>query len=556
MQEKIGNIVIDDSFYSGDDLYTDGSIEDRILEICKSGKEKEVLHMSNEWPILYHLSDIRENLLEWYPFTKQDDVLEIGSGCGAMTGLLSKKAGSVTCVELSRKRSLINAYRNRDCNNVTILIGNFEDIKLQCRYDYITLIGVWEYSGLYIQGANPYLAMIEKLKTFLKPQGKIIIAIENKMGLKYWNGAPEDHTCRLYSGLNDYIGEKNVRTFSRQEIMALLKEAGFEQLSFYYPMPDYKLPDTIYSDGMLPETGEVRYYRSDYSTYRIYNFYDATTYDQICKDNMFPYFANSFLVVCGGKQQELCEFAKYCRERRNQFRISTEIRNVAGKKYVVKKALCKEAIKHVLEMKRMETKWNGILSNVLCLEGRLEGDEYILPYTEGIDLDAYFYTWRNDSEQFIKQVEKVIKEYLTPNEQDFMDFTVTREYEEIFGDNYPPKAKSLRVTNVDCLFSNLRKMADGRICSFDYEWIFEFPVPYKFVLWRALTQLYGKYMIYLKTQISKNEFLARFEIDTESAAVFEKMNQKFSYYAHGENDKEKYLVNYKKAAFMQDIRWV
>ena len=35
------------------------------------------------------------------------------------------------------------------------------------------------------------------------------------MGLKYWNGAQEDHTGKQYSGLNDYIDDKNrhVRTF-------------------------------------------------------------------------------------------------------------------------------------------------------------------------------------------------------------------------------------------------------------------------------------------------------------------------------------------------------
>lgn len=29
-------------------------------------------------------------------------VLEIGSGCGAITGSLAQKAGSVTCVDLSK----------------------------------------------------------------------------------------------------------------------------------------------------------------------------------------------------------------------------------------------------------------------------------------------------------------------------------------------------------------------------------------------------------------------------------------------------------------------
>lgn len=555
MQEKIGSIILDDTFYYGEDLYSDGSIEDRILEICKEQRQEEVLRTSSEWPILYHLSDIRENLLEWYPFTKQDDVLEIGSGCGAMTGLLSRKAKSVTCVELSKKRSLINAYRNRDCNNVKIMLGNFEDIKLQQKFDYITLIGVWEYSRLYVKGASPYLAMIRMLKEFLNPQGKIIIAIENKMGLKYWNGAPEDHTGKLYGGINDYVGEQDIRTFSKQEIMELLEKAGFPPAEFYYPMPDYKLPDTIYSDKLLPRAGDIRYYRSDYSACRIYNFYDATAFDQICRDDMFDYFANSFLVVCGGRT-EPCKFAKYSRECKREFRIGTEIRYMDGKWLVAKKALCKEAKGHITRMKQFEEKWSGMLPNISCLTGTVLDDAYVIPYVDGTDMDDYLYSWRNDSAQFVKQVQNIMNKYLTPAEKNMVAFKMTKEYETIFGNNYLEGDKCLKITNVDCVFSNLKLSGDGKVYNFDYEWIFEFPIPWRYVLWRTLNQLYTKYMIYLKSQISVYDFYGQFEIDAGSARVFEKMERQFSYYVRGKDDEERYLSKYRKKALMQCIRWV
>lgn len=36
--------------------------------------------------------------------------------------------------------------------------------------------------------------MLNMLKPFLKENGKVLLAIENKFGLKYWCGAAEDHT--------------------------------------------------------------------------------------------------------------------------------------------------------------------------------------------------------------------------------------------------------------------------------------------------------------------------------------------------------------------------
>ena len=317
MLEKIGQVIINRKYYKGKDIYSDGDIEDYLLEVCRQNRQKEVLDQSKEWPVLYHLSDIRENLLDWYPISKEDDILEIGSGCGALTGLLSRKAKSVTCIELSGKRSLINAYRNKNCDNVTIFLGNFEDIIIENKYDYITLIGVWEYAGLYISGDNPYKLMLQKLKSHLKENGKIIIAIENKMGIKYWNGAVEDHNGLRYGGLNDYIGSKNVRTFSKQEIEEMLDEVGFEEFQFYYPMADYKLPDVIYSGEIMPKPGELRYYRCDYSDPRIYNFNDAAVCDQLCKDHVFDYFANSFLVVCGEEEKKVL-YAKYNKRRRHE----------------------------------------------------------------------------------------------------------------------------------------------------------------------------------------------------------------------------------------------
>ena len=39
-----------------------------------------------------------------------------------------------------------NAYRNLECDNVKIMLGNFQDVEssLTEKYDYITLIGVFE----------------------------------------------------------------------------------------------------------------------------------------------------------------------------------------------------------------------------------------------------------------------------------------------------------------------------------------------------------------------------------------------------------------------------
>ena len=291
--EKVLNL----SFYKGKDLYSDGDIEDELLNIVKNNDDyMEILKNDNRWPILYHLSPIRENLLEWYDYDKNGSVLEIGAGCGAVTGVFCRKTSRVVGIELSKRRSMINATRNAKYGNLEIIVGNFEDIQIKEKFDYVSLIGVLEYSPLYINCESPFEDMVKRAKGFLKDDGKLIIAIENKMGLKYLAGATEDHTGVPFDGVNNYENIDYVKTLSKPEIIDLLRNAGYKKIEFYYPMPDYKMPNVIYSDNRLPNVGELRNIINVFDRERYQTFNEEIVFDQLIKDGLFDYFANSFLI--------------------------------------------------------------------------------------------------------------------------------------------------------------------------------------------------------------------------------------------------------------------
>ncbi len=303
MQEKIGNITLDDTYYPGEDFYSDGPVEKELLEIAKSCQNSrelnQVIAEKKSWPVLYHFSHIRHNAVSWLPITKNDRVLEIGAGCGAITGALAKKAGSVDCVELSRMRSLINAYRNREYENVTIRLGTFEEVEqhLEKQYDYITLIGVFEYAACYTDQPDPFAYMLRCIEKHLAPGGKIVIAIENRLGLKYWAGCREDHVGRYFEGLEGYPNTTGVHTFSRKELLALFERAGHWKSSFYYPYPDYKLPYAIYSDRYLPRKGDLKDNICNYDQRRMGLFDESKVFDTLIDNGLFPEFSNSFLVL-------------------------------------------------------------------------------------------------------------------------------------------------------------------------------------------------------------------------------------------------------------------
>ena len=301
MFDYVEKVKLNYEFYKGSDEYSDGDIEDEMLEIAKSCSSQEdidkLLRSDDRWPILYHFSDIRHNILNWYDFDKDSSVLEIGAGCGAVTGLFCERCGKVTSVDLSKRRSMINAYRNRAYDNLEIIVGNFEDIEFTEKYDYISLIGVLEYSIYYIGTDDPFNDMLRKVRALLKPQGKLLIAIENKYGLKYWLGACEDHTGRIFDGIEGYRDVDKVRTFSKDTLDRMLLDVGFCKNEFYYPMPDYKMPLRIYADDTLPTDDDIIGISPSYDRDRVTFMDEANVWKSVCDDNMFGFFANSFLII-------------------------------------------------------------------------------------------------------------------------------------------------------------------------------------------------------------------------------------------------------------------
>lgn len=291
-------------FYSGKDEYSDGDIEKEIIEYTEKYEEKDfdkIFEKDFRWPVFYHLTSLRKNILNWYPFKENAEVLEIGAGMGAITGILCEKVKQVTSVELSKQRATAIAKRCKNKENLEIIVGNFNDIKFNKKFDYITLIGVFEYAPLYTNTNNPFHDFLIYIKSLLKEDGKLLIAIENQFGIKYFSGANEDHTGKRYDGIVGYENKKGIRTFGKKELEEILAKAGYKYSKFYYPMPDYKLPNYIFSDEYLPED-KINKYRTYTSCNETVYFNEKEALQDIIKNDMFGFFANSFFVECSAKE--------------------------------------------------------------------------------------------------------------------------------------------------------------------------------------------------------------------------------------------------------------
>lgn len=471
--EEIGKVKLDYSFYPGEDFYSDGQVEEELLHIARDLSpveyEKEIGERKN-WPVLYHMSSLRENIVDWIPMKKTDKVLEVGSGCGAITGAFARNAGSVTCVELSKRRSRINAYRHGDCDNITIHVGNFKDVEptLPGDFDYICLIGVFEYAQSYIGGPTPFEDFLKILMPHLKEGGRIIIAIENKYGLKYFAGCKEDHLGTYFSGIENYPRGGGVRTFSKQKLERIFRQCGVEEYHFFYPYPDYKFMHTLFSDRRLPGQGELSDNMRNFDGDRMVLFDEKNAYDGLAEEGLFPVFSNSYLAVIG--KDFPVDYVKYSNDRAAEYAIATEIvTNEEGMRVVRKYPKTPEAAEHVKSMytayesltKRYE---GGKLSINRCTLSDTVPVYAEFEYVEGTSLLQLMNDCldRDDWDGFTK---------------------LFREYVEAIGYNaeYP-------VADFDLIFSNILVNGDTWTL-IDYEWTFGKPMDVKELAFRAIYYL-------------------------------------------------------------------
>lgn len=483
--------------------------EQKIIaeKIGRSESDEELIAQDPELEVVLALSQIRKNLLSWYPFPSTGTILEIEPNLGELTGLLCEKAQKVVSIEHSLAKAQAIKKREKNRENLEIIVGEIAEISLTEKFDVIVMVGILEKLSTFYQGTVE--EFLNHITSFLKPEGKILLAMDNRLGIKYFSQTDK-------TGI-EITNPVDTEFFTEKEILEYTQKSGFAYTKTYYPMPDYKMPNVIFTEEKKMTINELERNIVYYGPDAIKFYPQNKAYQQIMQydPSLFKVFANSYLFEISKKPLETSEiqFISYANMRKPEYRIKT----IMEKQFVYKYPANEKSVKHIEHIKQNIhlLKQQGIKTVDSFDETRI-----ISQYTEAPTLDKIIVSLieQNQKEEAIALIEQFKQELqeklqvVTDHQNNVLDqYQISYQPEEI---------QSLTFLNYglwDAIFQNCFYQDHG-FYFYDQEWREE-KVPLEFILYRGIL-----YLGQPESLITKEELYEAFGIHNNEIHLFEQLD--------------------------------
>ena len=376
---------------------------------------ENVLRNDSRWEVFYHLSQMRTSLLNWYDFGEGSSILEIGGGFGAITGLLCRRCRRVVTIEPSKIRAQTIERRCKDYGNLKVIAKEWSgELISEEGFDYVFL-NCEAFAGGKSFSEEDWVCLLQNAKRMLNPHGKLLMAADNRYGIKYFCGESEPETGRPFAGI--YFPEEAASyLFGRKQMQKMITRAGFSDYKFYYPLPGNQFPQLIYSDEYLPQKDVcerlVFYYRCKEGLVGM----ERKLYSDLLDNGVFPFFANSFFVECG-KKEDFCSvvYAALSTDRGRKDSFATKIKadGIVEKTALYPEGKEKEQIIYE-NLKELE------IRGIRTVPHRLEEKGLAMPYVDSPTCSDYLreLVKAGDSAGFVEVLDRLYKEIIRSSEHE------------------------------------------------------------------------------------------------------------------------------------------
>lgn len=400
------------------------------------------------------MEELKENLFSWYSFKKGAEILDLG-------------------------------------NNISKYIKNNE-IKIDKepaegkKYDYVLIVGMLAKANEFIDSENPRLDLLNKAKEYLKEDGKILIAEDNKFGMKNWNGKRDLDGSLDYRELTRSYNSKENGLLAKHQIKDLLKQVGILNNKFYYMFPDFNIPNVIFTDKYTVTEEDITRNFETYELGELVNFNENLALTEIVKENpeQVKFFANSFFIEASNAEIETdINYVSFTNYRKKEYRIATIIK----KDSVQKKAAIIDAQKHIDNISENIKLFPKVNTEVLDIRVGNYLESKFIKDVQRLDL---YLSSINSFDNFVQEFKKYI-EIVYQNVVNYSEINKENLNEELkkYDEAKLSKMHFLKNAFTDMLPKNCF-VIDDKYCFFDQEWM-EANIPAEYIIYRAIVNTSG-----------------------------------------------------------------
>lgn len=437
----------------------------------------------------YNQIKYRTNVFEWYPFKMNSSLLYIGDSPILIDFFEGKF--DLTVSEISEIDSIKNTL-----------------------FNYVVIDGVFDVLDKKKESLSKVLSM-------MYPMGEIIILANNRLALRYFAGVKEFESDDFFGHL-----KRTNLLYSKRQWESLCKDLSLNY-KFYYPYPDYLLTTQVLSDAWLTSNINLKF--EDYHSFRYELFNENEALQSLIDSGDFSGFSNSFMIVISNKQSDIV-YSKISTERKDEFKICTNIVK-KNEGYIVEKvALTEKGIQHFNEInefyknsQKQNEKWFKY-----CPVRQID-NKLIFDFIDGQNLESLvdLYVKNNDFDKVFKTMDLL---YEIISDGIIESFNVNEEFLNVFGNHdfeLLSNEKSIRFCDIDIILENVVMAKNKKFYILDYEWVFDCTVPISFILYRAI--LHSMAISKLPSeQIDK--LYKRYGISTELRGLYLSMEEHFQNY--------------------------
>lgn len=410
--------------------------------------ENENIDFNNE------VSYIKENLINWYPFSTNSDILEITTNAEIkLTEYLKSKTYNV--IRLIAEKEMLSRSD----------IGKFN-------YVIIHNIDVINKSEITLE------QILEFAKEHQKENGTILISIKNSLGVENLN-------CS-FSNQEQSNEEKNM--YLKNDVLNLINQI-FENYhyKFYYPLPNEDYPNVIFTDKHLPSQEGILRDMTLYKPYTVVKDDEREIFRKLLKEdqNLFGTFANTFLVEISLEPIKTdIEYVSFGNSRKPEYRLKTVMTDTK----VYKEPISKKAEGHISEIKENIEILEK--SNIYMLDKYENGRIYSKLVKQEISFDKFLINEANKNGisniiDWIKKFKDELNSKLEKSENN--NLTVFEKYGLKCNSDLKNKMHFIKHGIFDLIFQNCF-VIDNKFYFYDQEWREE-NIPLEFIIYRAIYYL-------------------------------------------------------------------